>query len=277
MPNYLDMLSSYFPGVGAYTTGNPEVYDDIVWVSTPVAQSDLDVAYVVEYKTNKIIEFSEQAREDIINGFDSSSLGTPFSYDSEPEDQLNLIGSVTANVTMPYSCRAYTQGCQHIDVGGNKVGTDSTGYANDLTMYNLEVQVDGTSSYFSFEGQDIQTYDSLISTMNADADFSVLATASLVAGDVEIQSKSFGTSSTISIIVGSLVSTLVGYVGITTAKTGINGVDNSKTYQVHTNAQLLAVLNDGAVVKLSILQKFNTKKEQVIGAADIAAVDAITW
>lgn len=51
----------------------------------------------------------------------------------------------------------------------------------------------------------------------------------------------------------------------------------AKAYEVHTNAQLQQVLNDGAVVKLTILQKFNTKKEQILYAADIAAVDAITW
>ncbi len=277
MPNYVEIVGNYFTGVGVVCAGDPTVYNDLVWESTVISQADLDTAYITEYKTNKILEFSELTREDIVNGFPSSALGTPYLYDSEPEDQLNLIGSVTANVTMPYSCHKYLPGCQIIDVGGAKVGTDATGYANDTTMYNLEVQVDGVSSYFSFAGENIQTFDDLVTTMNADADFLAIAVAALKNGNVEIKSLSFGAESTVNIVVGSLVSTLSGYVGLQTPIDGVDGANVAKAYEVHTNAQLQQVLNDGAVVKLTILQKFNTKKEQILYAADIAAVDAITW
>lgn len=277
--NYLEIVGDYFPDSQVIVTGgaDPTVYESLTWLTAQVAKVDLDIAYLVAHKTHRIIEFSEMAREDIINGFDSSALGYPHRYDSEPEDQLNLIGSVTANVTMNYSCRSYKQGCQHIDVGGAKVGTDSTGYTNDSTAYSLEVQLDGVSTYLSFAGEDVQTFADLITQINTDADFSAVGIASLDNGNVEFRSLTYGAASTVNIIAGSLATTLTGYVGMTTAMDGIDGADVAKTYHIHTNAELLAVLNDGAVVKLTVLQKFNTKKEQVLLAADVAAVDAITW
>lgn len=50
-----------------------------------------------------------------------------------------------------------------------------------------------------------------------------------------------------------------------------------KEYKQHTHAQLLTVINDGKDIKLGILQNFNTKKGQILAAADKAAVDTITW
>ena len=275
--SYVEIVREYFPTVEVTCSGDPGVYANLNWVSTVIAEADLQTAHLAEHKTNKIIEFSEMAREDIINGFTSSSLGAPHSYDSEPEDQLNLIGSVTANVTMPYSCRAYTQGTQVIDLGGAKVGTDATGYANDTTMYSLEVQADGVSSYLSIAGEDAQTIDTLITAINADADFLAIAVAELDSGNIKISSLTYGNTSTVNIITGSLVTSLTGFVELSTAVDGITGEDNVKAYQIHTNAQLQTVLNDGAVVKLTVLQKFNTKKDQIILAVDCDAVDAITW
>ena len=277
MPNYIDLVGEYYPDSQVTSTGDPSVYNNLVWITTAISQEDLDLVYLSDYKANKIIEFSELAREDIVNGFDSSALGSPHLYASEPEDQLNLIGSVSSGVTMPYSCRAYTSGYQVVDVGGAKIGTDSTGFSNDTTQYSLEVQVDGSSSYLAIQGSDAQTFDSLITQMNLDADFSALATAAINNGNIEITSNSFGSSSTVNIVIGSLVSSLTGYVRVQTAVDGIDGIDNTKVFETHTNAQLMTVLNDGAVVKLTVLQKFNTKKEQILNAVDVAAVDAITW
>ena len=41
MPNYLEILGNCFPGVEAYTAGNPTVYNDLIWVSPPVSEAEL--------------------------------------------------------------------------------------------------------------------------------------------------------------------------------------------------------------------------------------------
>ncbi|EMY78890.1 hypothetical protein LEP1GSC060_0789 [Leptospira weilii serovar Ranarum str. ICFT] len=40
----------------------------------------------------------------IVSGFYSSALGAPYYYGSDRDDQLNLIGSVSLNVNVPYKC-----------------------------------------------------------------------------------------------------------------------------------------------------------------------------
>jgi hypothetical protein len=44
MPNYLTVLANCFPGAEAYTGGSPEVYDDLIWVTTPIPQATLDAS-----------------------------------------------------------------------------------------------------------------------------------------------------------------------------------------------------------------------------------------
>jgi len=75
-----------------------------------------------------------------------------------------------------------------------------------------------------------------------------------------------------------LFSSITGYVAIGDASVGVTAAGTSeKIYKLHTNTELLVVINDGKDVKLTVLQKFNVKKAQVLAAADEAAVDAITW
>jgi len=75
-----------------------------------------------------------------------------------------------------------------------------------------------------------------------------------------------------------LFNSFTGYVAINTAVVGTSALATTpKEYKIHTNAELLTVINDGKDVKLTILQKFNVKKAQVLACVDEAAVDAITW
>ena len=108
MLNYIDIIGNYYPGTICYSAGDPADYNSIVWDSTPISQAELDATYLIDYKTKKIIEFSEQAKTEITSGFASSALGTLHWYDSETEDQLNLIGAVTTNTDMAYACRNST-------------------------------------------------------------------------------------------------------------------------------------------------------------------------
>ena len=70
---------------------------------------------------------------------------------------------------------------------------------------------------------------------------------------------------------------ITGYVGVNAAVDGLDPSEATKDYRWHTHAQLITVNQDGANVKLTVLQKFNVKKQQILNAADITAVDAITW
>jgi len=50
-----------------------------------------------------------------------------------------------------------------------------------------------------------------------------------------------------------------------------------KEYVLHTADQLKQVLADGAVIKLQLLQKFNTLRAQVTAMTTLAEVTAVTW
>lgn len=277
MVNYVALIGEFYSDVEVSCVGDGTDYSSLVWKSTVVSQAELDSVHLTAYKDAKIAEFSANTQAEIIDGFDSNALTTPHVYDSEFEDQVNLIGAVATQSDMYYSCREYTNGYQTVNVGGAKVGTDLTGFANDTTLYNAEVVVDGSSTYLSIEGQTAQTIDALLTVMNTDADFGALASVSLVSGNIKVKSKSFGSSSTVQIINTNLFSSLTGFVGLGIGVVGIDGINNSKEYKFHTHAQLLTVINDGAAVKLTLLQKFAVKRAQVQACTTIAEVDAITW
>lgn len=42
MPNYLNLISQYYPNTQVYTAGDPTVYNDIVWVSAQIPKVTLD-------------------------------------------------------------------------------------------------------------------------------------------------------------------------------------------------------------------------------------------
>ena len=276
--NYVDIIAEYFPTYEVRCDGDPAIYANIVWEADSISQAELDATHLSDYKSKKIMEFAEFANNEIIKGFVSSALGNPYFYDSELEDQINLIGAVTSASEMYYSCREYTKGYQTIDFAGAIVGTNSTGLLNDGTLYTAEMVIDGNSTYISEAGSLMQTFDALISTLNADVDFSAVASASIVNGNINITSNTRGSLSTVNIIDVSLFNSISGYSSILSAFAGIDGnLNPTKEYQFHTNAQLLTVINDGKDVKLSILQKFNVKKQQVMAAVDFTAVDLIAW
>ena len=117
MTNYIDLIANYYPETICVAT-DPYDYSTIQWESASIAQADLDVVALVDYKTNKIMLFSDYATNDITSGFVSSALGFPHGYDAQPEDQINLIGAVTSQASMPYACYAATVGYQDVDFGG---------------------------------------------------------------------------------------------------------------------------------------------------------------
>lgn len=111
MSNYMDLIGNRFPGVGAICHGDPAVYTDVVWIDgLPLpSQAELAAAHLDTLREEKIADLSALCAYDIINGFSSAALGTVHWYDSQPEDQMNLIGAVAAGDTMVYAVRE-TQG-----------------------------------------------------------------------------------------------------------------------------------------------------------------------
>lgn len=276
--DYIELIGEFYPTAKATVVGNSSDYNNINWETTAISKEELDLAYLTRIKTLKILDFSEKARQEVTMGFYSNALGSPYYYDSEPEDQLNLIGAVATAQNIPYSCRASTQGYQIVNVGGAKAGTNATGFANTTTTYNAEVIIDGESTFVSVKGQDAQTFSALMTQIQSDLQLTVPnALCELVNGNIKITSPMYGSASTVSIVNANLFNNLTGYVAIETAVDGIDGANNGKEYQTHTHAQMQLVLNDGATVKLVALQKFSVKRSQVEAAIDEAAVNAIVW
>lgn len=108
--NYITILGTYYPNVGAHCVGDDSVYANLIWDSgDPIPpESELIARVLEEAKTKKIEELSANCRQAILDGFISSSLGSPFKYDAEDVDQINLIGAVSATSPTPSAPDGYT-------------------------------------------------------------------------------------------------------------------------------------------------------------------------
>lgn len=282
--NYIDLIGKYYTDSIVHTTGDPAVYDDIVWETTPIPQAELDLTYLIELKTEKILEFSEFARQTIIGGFESSALGSPHYYDTEPEDQLNMIGVVTSGTDGPYACRLATQGTQAytFSIPGSPQtlieATTPTGLANDTTTYTATINVDGQDVNISVEGSSAQTFGDLVTEINNQFPGSpAIASIELLSGNIVCTSTSYGSSSTISTTDGNLFSSLNYFIDVAIPVDGLDAANGPKEYKWHTHEQITQVLNGGKIIKLQILQYFNIKQEEILAAPDVATVEAITW
>ena len=114
MPNYIELIGKHYPNVSALCSGDPTVYTQVEHLGgDPLPlQADLDAKYLEDYQENRIAELSALCAYDIVNGFQSDAGGLHTAakwYDSQPEDQVNLIGSVAVGDSMLFPCRD-TQG-----------------------------------------------------------------------------------------------------------------------------------------------------------------------
>jgi hypothetical protein len=124
----------------------------------------------------------------------------------------------------------YRQGAHMVDVGGAKAGATATGLANSAEVYGALVSVDGgANQQVSITGSTAQTYTDLLTQINADL---TGATASLVAGNVQIKSASTGASSSVVITNSAgtasnvLFSTLTNFAALRTQEAGTAGREN---------------------------------------------------
>lgn len=117
MANYMRLIGEHFPGVGTRCDGDPTIYADIVWTDgLPMpTQAALDAKDLDDYKVTKLAELSAACAYDIVNGFESTAAGLHTVarwYDSAPEDQVNLMGSVTVGDSMLYPSRDVQDGAK---------------------------------------------------------------------------------------------------------------------------------------------------------------------
>lgn len=116
-----------------------------------------------EIKQRKIDELSKLCGLAIVGGFQSDALGTTHVYDSELEDQLNLVGSVTATaptdsnpngISQYYACRELRTGVKtyklHTHQQLKRIAEDGAQvklyWLQQFAMKKYEVQLQTTSS-----------------------------------------------------------------------------------------------------------------------------------
>ena len=63
-----------------------------------------DFRTLEEIKTSKISEINGKCKQEIVSGFASSALGSEYIYQSEPVDQINLMGAVIAGEDSVFKC-----------------------------------------------------------------------------------------------------------------------------------------------------------------------------
>jgi hypothetical protein len=61
MPNYIEIIGERFPGTQAYTAGDPANYNDIVWITAPIAKATLDGITWTSYGINDLVASSNDA------------------------------------------------------------------------------------------------------------------------------------------------------------------------------------------------------------------------
>lgn len=125
---------------------------------------------------------------------------------------INVGGNKVSGTASGLSTAIGTAGSQRINFEPARVGATATGLANNATTYTLTLTIDGVSRPVSVVGSAAQTWTTLLAEINTD--LGAAGVASLVGGDLKIESTSFGTSSRVRITGGTMLAALTGYVGI---------------------------------------------------------------
>lgn len=122
-----------------------------------------------------------------------------------------VAGTIASYTTTVDLLNAPTAGYEEVAFSVSKVGADSTGLANDATVYTATVTVDGTPYPVTVTGSAAQTFTTLASQITADL---TGATTSITGGKLRITSATTGVTSTIVITDGTLFSSLTDFLVI---------------------------------------------------------------
>ncbi|MBL4761401.1 MAG: hypothetical protein JKY93_01720 [Gammaproteobacteria bacterium] len=89
------------PVPNGYTLTPPptiySVWENQGWVS-------VELVGVLSKIPSKLLEIKAACENAIVSGFSSSALGVAHYYQSDRDDQINLIGAALANIDRPYRC-----------------------------------------------------------------------------------------------------------------------------------------------------------------------------
>lgn len=96
MLTYIQIIGLLYPNVQCTSINDGSIYSDLIWISGDLipAQATLDAAIFTNLQNDTISSLSDACQFDIISGFTSSALGSPYRYDSGDVDQINLLGTV---------------------------------------------------------------------------------------------------------------------------------------------------------------------------------------
>ena len=87
MKNYIQLLAKYYPGTQAECVGDPSVYSNIVWISAPIAQAELDTQYITYLKRVQHDAVNTYREEKISAGYTDPNTVT---WSTTPTDIQNI-------------------------------------------------------------------------------------------------------------------------------------------------------------------------------------------
>ena len=98
MINYINIISSKFPGTQCSITGDPSIYDNIIWSGVPILKADLDVQADIFVKDSmwKLIQ-AERDRRRNDGGY---KVGTDW-FHSDDTSRIQQLGLVMMGANMP--------------------------------------------------------------------------------------------------------------------------------------------------------------------------------
>jgi hypothetical protein len=170
---------------------------------------------------------------------------------------LEVVGQVPRPITNVIQA---TSGYQEVDVGGAVTGATATGLTNDGTVYTATVTIDSNNliANVSVVGSAAQTYTDLLNEINTD--LGTDATATLVGGNIHIESATVGTDSYIQIVDISLFLSLTTYSTLSAEIAGTFGefhVSGDHLHEFITETAMLVINNTGypTIAQYIILDK----------------------
>lgn len=160
---------------------------------------------------------------------------------------------------------AGTAGYQEVTFTIGKVGGDPTGLANDETVYDASIVVDGGGAQLiNVVGEEAQTFTALIAQIQQDV---TGATVALVGGAIRVTSDTTGVSSTIAITDTDLFATLTNFSAVTAAVPGTGAGSANHTALPHTSfaINLTKDAYQDDTIRSDRARQFNIHGNRIVG------------
>lgn len=125
MANYMQIITYKHPNDSATCNGNPEVYSDIEWDGTPIAQATLDGEWLETYKHFKNEQINAKTRALILGGFTWNSV----EFSTTDVAQRNWLALKAFSDVLTYPKRISTKDDDHYDLVDATELSNFTGYA----------------------------------------------------------------------------------------------------------------------------------------------------